>query len=180
MFHLGLVRISKTAWLKEEEHEHVGHVYNRTNQLTGLNMETSEDLQVSNYGIGGHYEPHFDFARREEMNAFASLGTGKSGWSRITNDSNGGGAGDRIATLLMYVSDVDQGGATVFPYLGISLWPKKGAAAFWYNLHRNGEGDDMTKHAACPVLAGTKWVSNFWIHERGQEWARPCSSDPAL
>ena len=74
------VRISKTAWLKEEEHEHVGHVYTRTNQLTGLNMETSEELQVSNYGIGGHYEPHFDFARREEKNAFASLGTGKGDW----------------------------------------------------------------------------------------------------
>ncbi len=24
-------------------------------------------------------------------------------------------------------------------------------------MHRNGEGDDMTRHAACPVLAGTKW-----------------------
>jgi len=154
-------RISKTAWLKEEEHEHVGHVYTRTNQVTGLNMETSEELQVSNYGIGGHYEPHFDFARREEKNAFASLGTG-----------------NRIATLLMYVSDVEQGGATVFPHLGISLWPKQGSAVFWFNLHQNGEGDDMTRHAACPVLAGTKWVSNFWIHERGQEFARPCSIDP--
>ena len=70
-------RISKTAWLKEEEHADVGHVYTRTHQLTGLNMETSEELQVSNYGIGGHYEPHFDFARREEKNAFASLGTGQ-------------------------------------------------------------------------------------------------------
>ena len=67
-----LYRISKTAWLKEEEHENVGHVYTRTHQVTGLNMETSEELQVSNYGIGGHYEPHFDFARREETNAFAS------------------------------------------------------------------------------------------------------------
>lgn len=71
-----MFRISKTAWLKEEEHEDVGHVYTRTHQVTGLNMETSEELQVSNYGIGGHYEPHFDFARREEKNAFASLGTG--------------------------------------------------------------------------------------------------------
>jgi len=154
-------RISKTAWLKEEEHQHVANVYQRTNQITGLNMETSEELQVSNYGIGGHYEPHFDFARREEKNAFASLGTG-----------------NRIATLLIYESDVEQGGATVFPHLGISLWPKKGAAAFWYNLFQNGEGDDMTRHAACPVLAGTKWVSNFWIHERGQEFTRPCSTSP--
>lgn len=30
-------------------------------------------------------------------------------------------------------------------------------AAFWYNLHRNGEGDMLTRHAACPVLAGSKW-----------------------
>jgi len=154
-------RVSKTAWLKEHEHEDVAAVYHRTHQITGLNMETSEELQVSNYGIGGHYEPHFDFARREEKNAFASLGTG-----------------NRIATLLIYESDVEQGGATVFPHLGIALWPKKGSAAFWYNLFQNGEGDDMTRHAACPVLAGTKWVSNFWIHERGQELIRPCSTDP--
>ena len=62
--------------MREEEHEHVANVYKKTHQITGLNMETSEELQVSNYGIGGHYEPHFDFARREEKNAFASLGTG--------------------------------------------------------------------------------------------------------
>jgi len=156
-------RISKTAWLKENEHQHIANIYRKANHLTGLNMETSEELQVSNYGIGGHYEPHYDFARREEKNAFKSLGTG-----------------NRIATLLMYESDVELGGATVFTNLGLTLMPKKGAVAFWYNLRANGEGDDMTRHAACPVLAGTKWVSNFWIHERGQEFTRPCSTDPFL
>ena len=146
------------------EHTCTLYLYPRkANHLTGLNMETSEELQVSNYGIGGHYEPHFDFARKEEKNAFASLGTG-----------------NRIATWLMYESDVEQGGATVFPHLGISLKPKKGSVVFWYNLLANGEGDEMTRHAACPVLAGTKWVSNFWIHERGQEFTRPCSTDPNI
>jgi len=31
---------------------------------------------------------------------------------------------------------------------------------------------------ACPVLIGNKWVANKWIHERGQEFRRPCSNDP--
>jgi hypothetical protein len=56
-------RISKTAWLKRSEDPSIERIYQRVGDVTGLNMETSEDLQVSNYGIGGHYEPHFDFAR---------------------------------------------------------------------------------------------------------------------
>lgn len=31
------------------------------------------------------------------------------------------------------------------------------AAIFWWNLHRNGEGNDDTLHAGCPVLIGDKW-----------------------
>lgn len=150
-------RISKSAWLKGEEHPVVEIINKRIEDETGLTMDTAEELQVVNYGIGGHYEPHFDFARREETNAFKSLGTG-----------------NRIATMLFYMSDVGAGGATVFPNIGVSLWPRKGSAAFWYNLYRSGDGDLLTRHAACPVLAGSKWVSNKWIHERGQEFRHPC------
>jgi prolyl 4-hydroxylase len=55
------------------------------------------------------------------------------------------------------MSDVEQGGATVFTGLKIGVWPKKGSALFWHNLHRTGEGDYRTMHAGCPVLVGNKW-----------------------
>ncbi|PSN40929.1 Prolyl 4-hydroxylase subunit alpha-2 [Blattella germanica] len=78
-------RISKSAWLKDEYHHHVAAVNRRVQDITGLTVSTAEELQVVNYGIGGHYEPHFDFARKEEGHAFKSLGTG-----------------NRIATFLFY------------------------------------------------------------------------------
>ena len=70
----------------------------------------------------------------------------------------------------------EKGGATVFPGVGARIQPVRRSAAFWHNLHASGDGDLLTRHAACPVLFGTKWVSNKWIHERGQEFRRPCLS----
>uniref|UniRef100_A0A8C9XEV7 Prolyl 4-hydroxylase subunit alpha-1 n=1 Tax=Sander lucioperca TaxID=283035 RepID=A0A8C9XEV7_SANLU len=129
-------RVSKSAWLTGYEDPMIDKINQRIEDLTGLEMDTAEELQVANYGVGGQYEPHFDFGR---------------------------------------MSDVAAGGATVFPDVGAAVWPQKGTAVFWYNLFPSGEGDYSTRHAACPVLVGNKWVSNKWIHERGQEWRRPCS-----
>ncbi|KAM3913739.1 prolyl 4-hydroxylase subunit alpha-1 isoform 1-T1 [Leptodactylus fuscus] len=150
-------RISKSAWLSGYEDPVIARINSRIQELTGLDVTTAEELQVANYGVGGQYEPHFDFGRKEEPDAFKELGTG-----------------NRIATWLFYMSDVAAGGATVFPEVGAAVYPKKGTAVFWYNLFQSGEGDYSTRHAACPVLVGSKWVSNKWIHERGQEFRRPC------
>lgn len=53
------------------------------------------------------------------------------------------------------------GGATVFPKLNLTLYPSKSDAVFWYNLHKNGERDERTLHAGCPILAGSKWGTNL-------------------
>lgn len=103
---------------------------------------------MANYGIGGQYEPHYDYSRREKD---------------LYNNR-------RIATWLSYLSTVEQGGGTVFTTAGIHIRSLKGTAVFWYNLLPNGSGDIRTRHAACPVLKGNKWVSNKWIHEFGNEF----------
>ncbi|XP_051533936.1 prolyl 4-hydroxylase subunit alpha-2-like isoform X2 [Myxocyprinus asiaticus] len=148
-------RVSKSAWLEGEDDPVIVRVNQRIEDITGLTVDTAELLQVANYGVGGQYEPHYDFSRRPF-------------------DTNLKVDGNRLATYLNYMSDVEAGGATVFPDFGAAIWPRKGTAVFWYNLFKSGEGDYRTRHAACPVLVGSKWVSNKWIHERGQEFRRPC------
>ncbi len=72
------------------------------------------------------------------------------------------------------LSDVEKGGATVFPFLKLRVLPRKGAAIFWHNLSSSGSCDFLTRHSACPVLLGSKWVANQWIREHGNEFTRPC------
>lgn len=52
--------------------------------MTGLSQETFEPLQTQNYGIGGHYDGHWDCYMKFD-----------------TPFENG----NRIATVLFYVSD---------------------------------------------------------------------------
>lgn len=59
--------------------------------------------------------------------------------------------------LFFKMSDVAKGGATAFPLIKKAVFPEKGSAVFWLNLHADGIGDFRTKHAGCPVLVGSKW-----------------------
>lgn len=54
-------RISKNAWLRYESHPVMLSMLRSLHDLTDLDMRFTEQLQVANYGLGGHYEPHFDF-----------------------------------------------------------------------------------------------------------------------
>nr|CDJ84261.1 Oxoglutarate iron-dependent oxygenase domain containing protein [Haemonchus contortus] len=150
-------RISKSAWLGRWEHEVLDRLNKRIDMMTNLDMETAEVLQAQNYGIGGYYAPHYDHAGKEDMEHFESLGVG-----------------NRVATVLIYHSEPVYGGGTVFIDVKSAVFPTKHDALFWYNLQKTGEGDTRTRHAACPVLLGVKWVTNKWIHERGNEFRRPC------
>ncbi|KAL7645283.1 UNVERIFIED_CONTAM: hypothetical protein RMT77_003669 [Armadillidium vulgare] len=155
-----LARVGKTAWVMRDSNSLVDKILKRVEYMTGLSTTFSEHFHILNYGIGGHYDVHVDFFDLRMKN--------------INPDEH---FGDRIATALFYLNDVEAGGATVFPTLGVRVPPEKGAVLFWFNLKRNGEGDYRTVHASCPVLLGQKWIANLWLHEFGQEFIWPCLKD---
>ena len=57
-------RIQKTAWLTESEPLDVNRTIAKYNkkltQITGLDADYAELVQVGNYGVAGQYEPHWD------------------------------------------------------------------------------------------------------------------------
>ncbi|XP_072118883.1 prolyl 4-hydroxylase subunit alpha-3 isoform X3 [Mobula birostris] len=106
-------RISKSTWLKETVDPVISKLDLRIAHLTGLNVQQpyAEYLQVTNYGIGGHYEPHFDYATSPNSSLY-----------RLKS-------GNRVATFMIYLSGVEAGGATAFIYANFSVPVVKGCRA---------------------------------------------------
>lgn len=78
-------RISKSAWLFDHHHKYVNDISIRVKDMTGMSMDTAEELQVVNYGIGGFYDTHHDYAPVDDT---------------AYDDA---GIGNRIGTVLFYV-----------------------------------------------------------------------------
>ncbi|XP_033758130.1 prolyl 4-hydroxylase subunit alpha-3-like [Pecten maximus] len=155
-----LTRVSQTHWMLDDEF--ILRLAWKIKLITGLSntqkmrCSDSEPLQVLNYGSGGMYRPHLDPMEDAKIPKFLV------------------GSGDRVATWMFYLSSVTAGGATVFPRLRVRIPVVEGAAAFWYNLLDDGQVNRRTLHAGCPVLLGSKWVANRWIHSNAQMFIRPC------
>nr|CDS18857.1 prolyl 4 hydroxylase subunit alpha 1 [Echinococcus granulosus] len=93
---------------------------------------------------------------------------------RFETDEHENAHGNRIATAMIYLTSVKMGGATAFTKTKAVVKPVARSLVFWYNLLRSGDGDMRSRHGACPVLVGCKWVMNKWIRAAGQEFSRPC------
>lgn len=155
-------RIAKTAWLSKTLDPFIERIGKRISEMLRLDLSDSEDLQVVNYGLGGYYGPHLDAARTTMARDNDSLPI-----SSLKQN-------DRMATILIYLNNVEIGGATVFPRIGLTVQPIERSAVVWYNLQRSGIADEKTIHSGCPVLLGSKWIATLWPRERANSFLRPC------
>ncbi|MBT8422506.1 MAG: 2OG-Fe(II) oxygenase [Gammaproteobacteria bacterium] len=135
-------RISYTASLYGSGYRHpsVLPLMQRAAMLSGLPYTHIEAVYVTRYPEGGLYNEHIDFGPEYSV--------------------------DRLYTVLLYLNSVpqEQGGATVFPSLGVAAQPVAGRALMWTNKNPDGSGHSENSHTAMPVEnGGEKWVIQFWV-----------------
>lgn len=160
------VRTSSGMFLEKKQDEIVERIEKRLAAWTFLPPENGEAIQILHYENGQKYEPHFDYFHDK---ANQELG------------------GHRVVTVLMYLSNIEQGGETVFPNSeakdsqpkddtwsdcarkGYSVKPRKGDALLFFSLHPDASTDPRSLHGSCPVIEGEKWSATKWIHVRNFE-----------
>ncbi|KAM1012266.1 hypothetical protein ACFX2I_042418 [Malus domestica] len=156
------VRTSSGMFLKRGRDKIIRDIEKRIADFTFIPVEHGEGLQILHYEVGQKYDAHFDYFLDE------------------FNTKNGG---QRVATLLMYLSDVEEGGETVFPAAkgnissvpwwnelsecgkqGLAVKPKMGDALLFWSMRPDATLDPSSLHGGCPVIIGNKWSSTKWMH----------------
>ncbi|SDB92978.1 2OG-Fe(II) oxygenase [Acinetobacter boissieri] len=144
-------RTSEGTYFKVCENELFTRVDHRLAELMNVPLEHGEGCQILKYGIGGEYRPHFDYFDPNKKGTAETLAR----------------SGQRISTLIMYLNDVEEGGATYFPELGIHVMPVKGSAVYfeYYNTETKTL-DPRSLHAGMPVVKGEKWIMTKWVRDQ--------------
>ena len=162
-------RTSTQAWVYKGETPTVKNIDERVANLTGVPVNHQEDTQVLRYELTQHYSAHLDAWDPQYYQSDTS-------WFHH-------GHMNRLATVFWYMSDVEQGGETIFPRAkgfpqphdmwscatGLKVKPEKGKVIIFYSLHPNGNVDENSLHGGCPVEKGKKWAANKWV------WNKPKS-----
>lgn len=157
------VRTSTGTFLETHQDDVVARIEKRLAHVTMIPEENGESIQVLRYVNGQKYEPHHDYFH-----------------DKVNSDPKKGG--QRVATVLMYLSTPEEGGETVFPNAdrkvngsewsdcarkGLAVKSVKGNALLFYSLKPDGSEDPTSLHGSCPTLQGTKYSATKWIHVGG-------------
>jgi hypothetical protein len=99
--------------------------------------------------------------------------------NRAAEEEDAVRGGQTLATLIVYLNDVDKGGLTRFGKLPsassassasasaedqfLTVQPKMGDALLFFPADRDGNFDDRLEHEGCPAL-DEKWIARIWRH----------------
>jgi prolyl 4-hydroxylase len=143
-------RTSRGAMLQRGETDLIARIEARLADLARWPVERGEGMQVLRYETGNEYRAHYDWFDPDSPGPRKHLEHG----------------GQRVGTFVIYLNDVEQGGGTSFPGIGLEVQPQKGGAVFFANTDAFGVPDKQTLHAGMPVVKGVKMVANKWLRER--------------
>ncbi|MDQ7956414.1 MAG: 2OG-Fe(II) oxygenase [Pseudomonadota bacterium] len=145
---LNVDRTSDGMFFERGENEVVQRIEARIATLLNWPLDFGEGLQILRYSPGAQYRPHYDYFDPKEPGTPTILRRG----------------GQRVGTLVMYLQEPQQGGATTFPDIGLEVAPVRGSAVFF--SYDRADPATRTLHGGAPVLAGEKWVATKWLRER--------------
>eukprot|EP00026_Physarum_polycephalum_P012049 Phypoly_transcript_12315.p1 GENE.Phypoly_transcript_12315~~Phypoly_transcript_12315.p1 ORF type:complete len:214 (-),score=28.34 Phypoly_transcript_12315:483-1124(-) len=146
--------VNRTGWgvflqKSDENNDIIQRIYQRMGRFVPVNND-SEVMQIIRYKEGESTSAHYDFFNPLTPNGAMKIGI----------------YGQRVATVLMYLNNVEEGGTTSFPELNITTKPVKGDAVIFYNCKPNGDPDLQTMHTGDTVLKGTKWLAIKLINQK--------------
>lgn len=118
--------------------------------VSGLDPAHGEPLQGQRYAVGQEFKAHTDYF--EPHGADYQTYCGRSG--------------NRTWTLMVYLNDVRDGGATRFVKVDKMMKPQRGRLLAWNNRLPDGGVNPWTLHHGMKVRAGTKYVITKWYRER--------------
>jgi prolyl 4-hydroxylase len=142
-------RTSSGTYFNRGENDLIRRLEQRIAELVQFPVENGEPIQILHYEPGGEYKPHFDYFDPKHPGNEQVLTQG----------------GQRIATLVMYLNDVEAGGSTVFPEVGIDVLPRRGNAVYFAYCSENGTLDPRSLHGGSPVGSGEKWIATKWFRQ---------------
>jgi len=143
-------RTSEGTSFQREANPLVARIEARLAALMQAPVSHGEGIQILHYNQSGEYRPHYDYFPPQDPGSARHLAKG----------------GQRVATLIMYLNDVGAGGETIFPKIGLSVTPRRGAAVYFEYFNSHGEVDPATLHGGAPVTRGEKWIATKWLRER--------------
>ena len=117
--------------------------------LLGIDPANGETMQGQRYAPGQQFRAHHDFFHEGETYWEAMMASG----------------GQRTWTAMIYLNNVEEGGATWFPQAGIRVAPKRGLLLAWNNMNPDGSPNQHTLHEGMPVVKGTKYIVTKWFRE---------------